>query len=285
VKRLVVSSALRRRPAPLAPPDGSEEPNLAPGSIDSRFLSGNGFASRCGHVLNYGPLRVNEHGRADWWFCKTDYVDWFFEHDAPSRDFVLFSHNSDLPVGAELRRHLRNPHLRTWYATNPLLSHPKLRALPIGIANARWSHGDTAALRRVQEARIPKSELYDASFSLMTNPEERRACVAATGLEPSPALPFEAYLERLASAYFCISPNGNGIDCHRTWEALYVRTIPVVTRSLVTDHHAELPLVVLDDWSQFRTIEFSADLYARLWGAWEPAELGLDRYLERVVPA
>jgi hypothetical protein len=284
VKRLL-SSTLRRRPAALAPPDGSEDPSLEPDAVDPLFVTGNGIASRCGHVVNYGPLRVNEHGREDWWFCKTDYVDWFLARHAPPHDFVLFSHNSDLSVDESFEHHLRNRHLRAWYTTNPELAHPKLRALPIGIANPRWPHGNTATLRRAQEARVPKSELFDVSFSLGTNPEERRACVAATGLEPSPPLPFEEYVERLASASFCISPNGNGIDCHRTWEALYVRTIPVVTRSLVTEHHADVPMVVLDDWSQFRSIDFTPELYARLWGAWEPAGLELDRYLERVGPS
>ena len=39
-----------------------------------------------------------------------------------------------------------------------------------------------------------------------------------------------------------ISPNGNGIDCVRTWESLYVGTVPLVPRSPVTEHHPDLLL-------------------------------------------
>ena len=32
------------------------------------------------------------------------------------------------------------------------------------------------------------------------------------------ALGFQQYLDQLASSVFVLSPFGNGIDCHRTWE-------------------------------------------------------------------
>ena len=66
------------------------------------------------------------------------------------------------------------------------------------------------------------------------------------------------------------------------WEALYLGTVPVVTRSLLTDRHPELPLVVLDKWSQLGALKLSPELYKTTWGDWEPAELSLDRYLQRV---
>ena len=30
---------------------------------------------------------------------------------------------------------------------------------------------------------------------------------------------------------FIYSPEGTGIDCHRTWEALYLNTIPIMKRN------------------------------------------------------
>ena len=66
---------------------------------------------------------------------------------------------------------------------------------------------------------------------------ERGYCLQQTGLPLGVWAPWPRYLEELASSYFCVSPFGIGIDCVRTWEALLVRTIPVVRRSLVTDHH------------------------------------------------
>lgn len=154
--------------------------------------------------------------------------------------------------------------------------------MPIGLSNPVWAHGDQEAVKRVQGEALPKSTLFDVSFNPDTNPEERHRCLAETGLELTARLPYEDYLRRLASAYFCVSPNGNGIDCVRTWEALYVRTIPIVTRSLVTDQHRDFPIVVLDDWSEFRTIEFTPGLYEQMWNGWNAGYIRLDRYFERI---
>jgi mannosyltransferase OCH1-like enzyme len=50
---------------------------------------------------------------------------------------------------------------------------------------------------------------------------------------------------------FVISPKGNGLDCHRTWEALYMGAIVITCtkelKNLFVTHN--LPVVVLDDWN------------------------------------
>jgi hypothetical protein len=265
---------------PLDPPDRVAAYSLVP--EDESYITGNGIARRCRHVLNYDVPAVNEDVENDWWFCKSDFLEYFFRELAPRESFVLFSHNSDRPIDARFSRELRRPRLAAWFAQNAAVDHPKLHALPIGIANPRWRHGDQAALKRVQAADLPKRDLFEASFSLETNTEERRYCLEQTGIPLAGRVDHDGYLERLASARFCISPRGNGIDAHRTWEALYLRAIPVVTRSVVTEQHRDLPLIVLDDWAEFRAIDFSPELYERTIGDWSPDELRLDRYLERV---
>jgi hypothetical protein len=50
---------------------------------------------------------------------------------------------------------------------------------------------------------------------------------------------------------FVISPEGAGMDCHRTWEALLLGCIPVVKRSLFTKIFENLPVAILNDWSDF----------------------------------
>jgi hypothetical protein len=281
-----IGTRLRRRgdsPRPDDAPGDVELLNRAPD--DEAFITGNGFAARCRWVRNYGPPYVNDRGRRDWYFCKPDHLDWFFRHEAPREDFVLVSHNSDIAIGEQHLRFLRHRRLRAWFAANVELEHPKLRAIPLGIANPHWPHGDAAVLEEARAAALPKSRLVDASFSVDTNVPERSYCVQQTGLEPSPALPFTDYVRALTSSYFSLCPRGNGIDTHRTWEALYLRTIPIVTRSPLTEQHPDLPLLVLDDWSQFRSLELSPEVYSRIWGNWDTAAIRLDRYAERLARA
>jgi hypothetical protein len=283
VVRLIRS--LQRRTEPLARPTASpgEAAELGRSPADHSFVTGNGIAACCRNVLNYDGPTLNADADNDWWFCKTDYLEYFFRELAPREPFVLFSHNSDRAVDERFVRELRARRLLKWFAANPAVDHPKLRALPLGIANPHWPHGNQARLKAVQAAYRPKLRVFDVSFSLETNAVERRHCLEQTGLPLADRVDHRRYLERLAEARFCIAPRGNGIDTHRTWEALYLRTIPVVTRSVLTEQHRDLPLIVLDDWSKFREIDFSVDLYERTIGHWSPNELRLDRYLERVV--
>jgi hypothetical protein len=49
---------------------------------------------------------------------------------------------------------------------------------------------------------------------------------------------------------FVISPHGNGLDCHRTWEALALGCIPIVKSSPLDPMFAGLPVWIVKDWSE-----------------------------------
>ncbi len=244
-------------------------------------MSGDGLAARCGHAFDE-QLVVHEDGDPDWWFCKLDRLERFLAEHAPRRRFVLVTHNSDYPVGARYKRVLRSWRIRAWLAANVDVRHRKLIPLPLGVANAQWEHGDQAAIRAAQTAAVRKTALVDVSFSLDTNPAERRRCLEQSGLEQAPRAPYTEYLARLGASYFCLSPRGYGIDTHRTWEALYLRTVPIVARSALTDEYPDLPWIVVDDWSELRSLDLSPELYTRVMGDWQPSSLGLDALVTRL---
>ena len=47
---------------------------------------------------------------------------------------------------------------------------------------------------------------------------------------------------------FWLSPRGNGLDCHRTWEALYLDIIPIVFSSSLDILYTDLPVLIINDW-------------------------------------
>ena len=49
---------------------------------------------------------------------------------------------------------------------------------------------------------------------------------------------------------FVVSPHGNGLDCHRTWESLVLGNIPIVKRSSIDPLYEGLPVVIVDDWRE-----------------------------------
>ena len=46
-----------------------------------------------------------------------------------------------------------------------------------------------------------------------------------------------------------VSPHGNGLDCFRTWEAIYLGCIPIVKTSMIDDLYDNLPVLIVKDWS------------------------------------
>ena len=49
---------------------------------------------------------------------------------------------------------------------------------------------------------------------------------------------------------FVASPAGNGPDCHRTWEAIYLKVIPIVLKSEIDEIFKMLPIYVIDTWDE-----------------------------------
>tara|TARA_R100000008_G_C3446271_1_gene97034 strand:- start:113 stop:535 length:423 start_codon:yes stop_codon:yes gene_type:complete len=95
--------------------------------------------------------------------------------------------------------------------------------------------------------------------------ESRPKCfevLTKKGLEFLPSMEYEKYLKTLSSYRCCISPKGNGIDCHRMWEALYLKVIPICERSILTEHFAKLfPIIIVDSWEDL-DLENLNDYYA-----------------------
>ena len=49
---------------------------------------------------------------------------------------------------------------------------------------------------------------------------------------------------------FEISPRGTGLDTHRTYEALLMRTIPIVQTTTLDALYREFPIVVVSEWDE-----------------------------------
>lgn len=63
-------------------------------------------------------------------------------------------------------------------------------------------------------------------------------------------IPRNVVWQRYQQHSFEASPQGNGIDCHRTWEALLFKTIPIVKTSSIDSVFEDLPVAIVEDWSE-----------------------------------
>ena len=63
-------------------------------------------------------------------------------------------------------------------------------------------------------------------------------------------VPYNIFLYNLSGSKFMICPVGNAIDCHRNWEVLYMRRVPVMTRDRYLEKLFEnYPVLFVDKYS------------------------------------
>ncbi|GEM_PF-1938263 len=225
------------------------------------FITGNAFKAVCEHSYDEFGYNYNPDGLKGYWFVKTDKLDSFFGKNAVNSPFVLLTHNADHGVTFKHKRHIENKNLIHWFGQNLETEHPKLSSIPIGLCN--FANFDV--MEEVMAANHPKSNLVYANYNIWTNFQERNKCKEKTGVPLAKLKPFKDYLEDVSRSYFVISPNGNGVDCHRTWEALYLKAIPIVTKSYVTIHYKHFPIIILDSWDDYKDLQLSKELYEEMW--------------------
>ena len=65
-------------------------------------------------------------------------------------------------------------------------------------------------------------------------------------------------IRNIQSSYFVLSPAGNGIDCYRNFEAMYLGAVPVVQRAEQLPYMVDLPILIVDTFKDFLELPSSA---------------------------
>jgi hypothetical protein len=94
---------------------------------------------------------------------------------------------------------------------------------------------------------------------------------------------FKTYISELNESFFCLSPNGNGIDCHKTWESIYLKTIPVVTESINIEFYKNYPIYVIKNWESFNVEKLTVDLYKNIIKKFTYSEIDINFYYKKIL--
>lgn len=208
-------------------------------------------------------------------YIPTHYLKFFFDKIFPHiNSCIIITHNSDHGIldhhSDELNKRilsgLNSNKIKHWYAQNISFQHKKLTALPIGIANSMWPHGNLSQLHNIMKLKIKKTQLYYFNFQINTNKKIRtfifNQCIK-NQLKPNSKTNQKQYFINLKKSKFCICPPGNGFDCHRLWEAIYLDCIPIVIDIPAYSQFKELPILFINDWS-IVTKEFMEKKYQEM---------------------
>lgn len=182
-------------------------------------------------------------------FIQTDHIRYFELMILPhiTNKFILVTHNSDLLSGQNANI-LSHPLLIKWYGQN-MIPHVKTGGIPIGLENSQWNGWDYRICEQ-HKTKI-KSNLLYVNFSLNTNKNRQYIMntILSKGFKQNTIKPWKQYIEELATYKYAISPEGNGVDCHRIWECIYVGCVPVVIKNpILYEHFKTLPILWVDTY-------------------------------------
>lgn len=173
----------------------------------------------------------------------------------------------------EFKSFIENDKIIHWFSQNCIVDHPKLTRIPIGLDYHTMSNH-----HQKWGPKLNPAEQENVLLSIINNREfkpfwEREVkCYSnfhffmttkygydridafntipknLVYYEPEHLLREQSWIKQ--SQYsFVISPHGNGLDCHRTWEALTLGCIPIVKKSNLDSLYTDLPVLIVDKWS------------------------------------
>jgi hypothetical protein len=191
--------------------------------------------------------------------------------------FILVSGDSDCTVPDELFKNnnefetfINNEKIIHWYSQNCILNHPKLSRIPIGLdyhtmseKDSDWGEKITPVIqedilnniKNNSKPFLEREVKCYANFHFSKNTKYGSDRVDAMNYINKELVFYEntkinrKQTWKNQSKYaFVISPHGNGLDCHRTWEALCLGCIPIMKKSGISYLFDELPVLIVEDW-------------------------------------
>ena len=196
-------------------------------------------------------------------FCESDCIYDLNEKILKSLTvpITLILGNSDQNHDSTFQSIRNNVNVKQIFAQNLVCSMDGFYPLPIGLENLwRSSHGKTSEFKKFRKVSKVRRPRIMWTFTIDTNPAIRnKAAQDLSNIEVADRFGIVSsreHRELLLSYSFIASPPGNGLDTHRTWEAIYLGCVPIVLRSYMTEYFEKigLPIWVVDAYSQIESL-------------------------------
>lgn len=178
--------------------------------------------------------------------------------------FIIFTSHEDTPIDDQIQI---PDNVLGIHAVNGVYMTDKVHPFPIGLQRPLGKNDPRLS---IMKEVVEKGEPYTADKLLYINcglganrNEGERAYLptfeqydwATCRFDPqSKFFPYEKYLDflnEMRDHHFIVCPQGHGMDCHRNWETLYLRRVPVMKdhpyfRKLMEG----FPVLFVKDWDE-----------------------------------
>jgi len=172
-------------------------------------------------------------------------------------DVIIICHNSDVTLNDNnLKSHIPSNVIRLWCQNYNGPSDDIIRPLPIGLERRQWfpEQNKQKVLLDIKKDGVRDDKCY-MNFNISTNPVrlQWRDHLINKEFIYSEMLgngnDYNLYCEKMTQYKFTISPPGNGIDCHRNWESLYLNCVPIIQRSNFTENiFGDMNVILVDSY-------------------------------------
>ena len=168
--------------------------------------------------------------------------------------FIIFCSNEDTPITDDIHSHIP-PNVLGIYAANAVGFGGKLHPLPYGLQ--RKLYPVDVRLDEMQNAlrSDPKpTKLLYINHAEHTNISERgniRDMFADKSFATvSPRVDYPEYCRMIQAHKFMICPEGNAVDCHRNWEVLLLKRVPIMKKNpYLQECYKDYPILWVDDYA------------------------------------
>jgi hypothetical protein len=183
-----------------------------------------------------------------------------------TKKVILVSHNCDTCVDDSYN--IPDNVIR-WYTTHVKSENPKIESLPNGLQNNSWFTNKyipevvkklDKMTAKLNEKKSLRNLIY-MDHRIYSNPPIRQKPYDVLGNKTFVTSilderidqnnnSFDRYIDNVYNHRFVVSPEGNGIDPHRSWEVLYMGSYPIEIRNYNNRFYKDLPICFIDDWEE-----------------------------------
>ena len=185
----------------------------------------------------------------------------------------------------EFQNFIGNSNILHWFAQNCAIPESnKITKIPIGVdyhtleKHSKPEWGDSVEAKKQEQILLIISEsskpFYEKTRFQCYNNFSHSSYGNKFGYDRNDILPLispelvytestflkrEETWKKQSDFVFVLSPHGNGLDCHRTWESLILKNIVIVKTSPLDCLYENLPVWIINDWSDV-TMESMNDI-------------------------
>jgi uncharacterized protein YaeQ len=230
------------------------------------MITGDTFRKFANHIWedNNTNIKKSDVKNGDIIFCQSEMIESLSDKVLRNiqASVVIILGNSDKNHSKELEKIIDINRIKGIFAQNLTEPIAATYPIPIGLENA-WRVQNGRKSNFDIEKKITSEKVFRVmwTFNIETNLEIRQQAAAhLVNIKVADHLHYikpKDHARSLKKYAFVASPPGNGLDTHRTWEALYLNCVPIVLRSHMTEEFYSygLPLWIVDSYKELESLD------------------------------